>query len=264
MRVSLYQEKDTPIHRLDPRTKIISSIFLFLCALTFNHPLYLLWLFLLLLVFAYIAKSFYAIYKLRYVILVLFSFSLLLWPFFVEGERIVFHLFSRPIHLESILYAFTVGLRLVSFVIIGLIYVSTTKNEETSYGLLALGLPYPFSFAISTALRLVPTFVDSAFTILEAQISRGLDLQTKNPITRLKRLLVLAIPMFVTAIRATNMLGCALESRGFSPSSRRTFYLVLKMGKWDYLTILSISTLFLLCLYARFFLNLGILIKGRI
>jgi energy-coupling factor transport system permease protein len=114
------------------------------------------------------------------------------------------------------------------------------------------------------ALRLVPTFVDTALTIVEAQISRGLDLESKNPLKRIKVLLPLAVPMFVTAIRKTNMLGVALESRGFNPSSKRTFYLQLKMERKDLIALLSVLSFSTLCFYIRVFLGLGVIIKGRI
>ncbi len=264
MKVSLYQEKETPIHKLDPRTKIISSVFLFVCALIFNHPLYLLALFSPLLSILLLFRSYPLIFRLKYVLILLFFFSLILWPFFVKGENILFWIASYPIYEESLYYGMAMGIRLVTFVVIGLIYVSTTKNEETMYGLIALGFPYPFSFAIGTALRLVPSFVDAAVTIMEAQFSRGLELETKNPFKILKILSVLAVPMFVTAIRNTNMLGLSLEARGFSPSARRTFYLDLKMRPKDLITIFSVLSILLFCLYLRVFLGKGVVIPGRI
>jgi energy-coupling factor transport system permease protein len=264
MKLSLYLEKDTLIHRLDPRTKIVSSLLLILCALIFNHPLYLAAIFFLILLISLVSSSIKQLLKLKYLLFLLTFFSLILWPFFVKGKSVLFYLLSYPVYKESFYYGLAMGIRLICFVIVGLIYVSTTKNEETTYGLIAFGLPYAFSFAISVALRLVPTFVDTALTIVEAQISRGLDLESKNPLKRIKVLLPLAVPMFVTAIRKTNMLGVALESRGFNPSSKRTFYLQLKMERKDLIALLSVLSFSALCFYIRVFLGLGVIIKGRI
>lgn len=264
MKVSLYQEKNTPIHKLDPRTKIVASLIFFLCALVFNHPLYVFFVFSTLLFLVFLSRSFYALRKLKFLMLLLFLFSVFLWPFFVEGKSVLFYILSYPIYRESFLYAIAMGLRLLSFILIGIIYVSTTKNEETAYALILLGLPYPFSFAIATAMRLVPTFVDAAVTVMEAQISRGLEIETKNPLKILKRMLILAIPMFIATIRNTNMLGLALESRGFNPSAKRTFYIELKAKIADYVSIFILVFLLLFSLYLRIFCGLGALIPGRI
>ena len=70
------------------------------------------------------------------------------------------------------------GLRLATFVAMGFIFLTTTRNEELTNGLIRMGLPYPVAFALSTALRLVPTFAGAGATIVQAQISRGLDLES--------------------------------------------------------------------------------------
>jgi energy-coupling factor transport system permease protein len=69
------------------------------------------------------------------------------------------------------------GLRLASFVSIGLVLLSTTRNEELTHGLIRMGLPHPVAFAFATALRLIPTFAGAGATIVQAQMARGLDLE---------------------------------------------------------------------------------------
>ena len=66
----------------------------------------------------------------------------------------------------------------------GLIFLSTTRNEELTNGLIRMGCPYPIAFALSTALRLVPTFAGAGATIIQAQVSRGLDLESGNIFSR--------------------------------------------------------------------------------
>ncbi|MCX7698815.1 MAG: energy-coupling factor transporter transmembrane protein EcfT, partial [Candidatus Goldbacteria bacterium] len=140
----------------------------------------------------------------------------------------------------------------------------TTRNEDITNGLIKMGLPYPVAFAISTALRLVPTFAGAGATIIQAQISRGLDLESKNIFKRFSKFIPLAVPMFITAIRYTNLLSMALESRGFSPSVSRTMYYEPVMKKSDWLVICLMVTVLLFFLYVRIFLKLGVIVEGRL
>jgi energy-coupling factor transport system permease protein len=156
------------------------------------------------------------------------------------------------------------GLRLSTFVAIGLTFLSTTRNEELTNGLIRSRIPYPVAFALSTALRLVPTFAGAGATIIQAQISRGLDLESGSILSRFRKFIPQAVPLFIYAIRHTHLLAIALESKGFSPESKRTFYHELRMGRADYLTIALLLLLLGLALYIRIGLGLGVILADRI
>ena len=81
--------------------------------------------------------------------------------------------------------------------------------------MIRLGMPYRVGFAISTSIRLVPTITSSTMTISQAQRSRGLDLDSGNLIARFRKFLPLLVPVFISAIRTTNIFAMALESKGF-------------------------------------------------
>lgn len=264
MNVSLYVKENTPIHRLDPRTKIVTGIIIFIIVLTFNDPRYLSFFLFATILLSFLSRSVKNLLRIKYFLIFLFFFCLLLWPFFVQGKRTLLTILGRPFFLESVLYAISMGLRLQIFVIIGMIYISTTKNEETTLALTRLKLPYSFSFAISMALRLVPTFVKEAATIYEAQILRGLNLESKNPLSRIRNLIPLAIPMFFSTVRSVNMLSIALEARGFDPQSERTSYMELKMKVYDFLVIFFFLILLAFCLFLRLYLKKGFVISGRL
>ena len=127
----------------------------------------------------------------------------------------------------------------------GMVLITSTRNEELVNGMIRLGMPYRVGFAISTALRLVPTIVTSTLTISQAQRSRGLDLESGNLFERVKKFLPLLVPVFISSIRNTNIFGMALESKGFGASEKRTFYLDFHMNKTDYI-VLAFSILFML------------------
>ena len=127
-----------------------------------------------------------------------------------------------------------------------------------------MGLPYPVAFALSTALRLVPTFAGAGATIVQAQVSRGLDLESGSILQRAGKFIPLAVPLFIYAIRHTNLLAMALESKGFSPQAKRTLYYEPHMEWLDYTVLFSLLGFLALLLYLRLGLHLGAVLTGRL
>ena len=263
MNIFLYLDHGTWVHRLDPRTKIVGLLFLFALCLCFNHPLYMAGVSLGILGIAVSARALVNLWRLRILLLLLFIFSMVMWPFFVQGPTLLLSWGSIRISRESLLYGVSMGLRLTAFVITGLILLTTTRNEELTNGLIRMGIPYPVAFAFSTALRLIPTLAGAGATIIQAQISRGLDLESGNIFRRMGKFIPQAVPLFLYSVRYTNQLAIALESRGFSPGSKRTLYFEPRMGKTDYAAVIVLTAVLAAGLYIRVGLNLGAIIPGR-
>jgi len=87
----------------------------------------------------------------------------------------------------------------------------------------------------------VPTFADSAYTIIQAQKSRGLDLESGALFSRLRRHVPLLIPAIVCAVRNTDLLAMALESRGFGRGEARSEYLELRVRWADILIAVMLA-----------------------
>ncbi|MDI7246542.1 MAG: energy-coupling factor transporter transmembrane component T [Bacillota bacterium] len=224
MNLYLYLDKDTPIHRMDPRAKLFVLLFSFALPLLNQHPLWVAGAFAVILAYGAAARSLENLRRIRQILFFIFIFSTLVWTFFAKGTDVLIWRVSR----QSILYGIGTGLKLDAMIIAGMVFLSTTKNEEISQGLILLGLPYPMAFAFSTALRLVPTFVGAGATIAQAQRSRGLDIDSGSFIERVRKYIPLLVPIFLTAIRSSDGLAMALEGKGFGASTKRTFYLRFK------------------------------------
>ena len=209
------------------------------------------------------AKALPNFWRLRFILFLLIVFSSMLWPFFAKGQTPFWSWGWLQLSRESLLFGVAMGLRLATFVATGLIFLSTTRNEELTTGLIRMGIPYPIAFALSTALRLVPTFAGAGATIIQAQVSRGLDLESGTIFSRVGKFIPQAVPLFIYAIRHTNLLAMALESKGFSPQSPRTFYYEPLMGRTDYIVLVFLGVAFLGLLYLRVGLGLGAVIPGR-
>src|SRR5215210_1511837 len=211
----------------------------FVLAFIFLDPLYELAVLALVLVFGYMAKSLENLRRIWFILLTVALITIVVWSLVGAGRTPLF-LF---VELESVLYGVSIALRLDTTIITGMIFLSTTRNEEVAIGLVKLGIPYRFAFAVSTALRLVPTIASTGYTIGQAQRSRGLDLDSGNFLQRIRKYVPLLVPVFVTTIRSTNVFSMALESKGFGAGSKRTFFLKTAMGWRDVLVLVAFAAL---------------------
>lgn len=174
-----------------------------------------------------------------------------LWSFFIKGKTILWQYRFLSISKESLLYGLGMSFRLAMMIISGMIFISCTKVEEFTWGLHKLGLPFKVSFALSLAFRLVPTFIQTAQTITQAQLARGLDLDKGGFITKTKKYIPLIIPILAYAIKKTDLLAQALESKGFGNRGPRTHYLEFKTSIIDYLVVALLSCLLIFSILLR-------------
>jgi energy-coupling factor transport system permease protein len=97
-----------------------------------------------------------------------------------------------------------------------------------------LGYPNALSFTFTTAVRLVPTMAVDAQTVVDAQRSRGLELDKGNLLKRVRNYIPILIPLLLIAIRRSLELAEALEARGFPGKEGRTSLFELRFKPVDY------------------------------
>jgi len=90
-----------------------------------------------------------------------------------------------------------------------------------------LGLPFVFTFTLMLSFRLTPTFISTVGTIRDAQKARGHTIDRGNVIRRAIKHIPLIVPVILHALRATDILSMALESRAFGRKANRTSILRL-------------------------------------
>src|SRR5215208_3928902 len=244
---SLYLDRDTWVHHLDPLTKIFLLLGMFVLPFVFLSPLYEAAVLVLVLFFGYLAKVLENLRRIWFILITIAILTVILWSIFASGQTTLF-LFVEQ---EALLYGISIALRIDITIIAGMIFLSTTRNEEVAIGLVRLGIPYRFAFAVSTALRLVPTIVTTGLTISQAQRSRGLDLKSGSVVQRIRKYVPLLVPVFVSTVRSTNVFSMALESMGFGAGSGRTFYLHIALGRRDVLVLAVFVLLLAGCIALR-------------
>src|SRR5262249_5003312 len=127
--------------------------------------------------------------------------------------------------------------KLESFLLLSIALLSTTRVEDLTIALTRFGLPYRFGFTLTLAFRLVPVFVDTAATVLQAQRLRSLDSGGRGLRERIRRTAPVIIPVFMGALRRADQMAMALEMRGFSLPGRRSGIVTATVGWGDALAV---------------------------
>ena len=247
----LYLDRKTWLHALEPRTKILSLLGFFVMALTFSDPVFLILPLLIILLLFLTARSMENVRKIRILLVLLFFYCVVLWPFFVVGHTPVFSRGNLIITWEGLLFGIGMGLRVSLMLLGGILLLSTTKIEEFMFALQRLGLPAHIGFALSMAFRWVPNLLGSIGAIIQAQRARGLDLTATSLFDRIRRYPPLLVPLFGHQFRQTKLLAMALEAKGFGPGIDPTHFGTSSMQGRDYLIILITSIVVSLCLWLR-------------
>ena len=243
MTVSLYLNHRTWVHQLDGRTKVLLVLGFFILALCFSHPAYLLCVLGVVCGGLAVAQAGVNVKKIWVLAALLVCYSIILWPFFVEGKTPVPVLQFVGVTWEGCVFGLGVGIRLLIMVWGGVWLLSTTTIEELAEASQRLGLPSRVGFAFSLAFRWVGILLGAGIGVIQAQRSRGLDISSGSMMDRIRKYVPLVVPLIGHALRQTNLLAMALESKGFHPTAHRTFPVTGKMRSPDYTVLIFLLML---------------------
>jgi energy-coupling factor transport system permease protein len=159
------------------------------------------------------------------------------WLWSLKGSSFlaVLIFFMNLLTTKAIVTSLSMSLRFIILLSSFSIFFMTTSPDDLGLAMEKLHLPYSLSFTFITAVRLVPTMAVDAQTIIDAQRSRGLELEKGNIFKRIKNYIPILIPLIVCAIRRSIELAEALESRAFSLEKKRGSLITLRMRNIDYL-----------------------------
>jgi energy-coupling factor transport system permease protein len=216
-----FTKLDTPIHKLDPRSKFLLIVGFFTTALMFTN------IFVLLVV---VVSQIPVVLMARTVKRWLQSMRAgLIYAGFIFIANLIF---GTPI-VQSIAF----GIRFLGVVSAFSLFFMTTSADDLGLALEKIHAPYTIAFTFTTAVRLVPTMAIDAQTVVDAQRSRGLELDKGNFMKRIRNYVPILIPLIISAIRRSVELAEALEARGFGATEKRTSIATLKMRTADYVVI---------------------------
>lgn len=224
MPLFLYLDRQSFVHRRHPLVKVLALFLFFVAAFVVDHPLFILPIGVGICTLILLSGSTPNLSRLRRLFFFIFVFTLLIWSaFYGRGARLAAFP-SLPITQEGLLFGLGMAIKLSTFLATGALFLSTTRIEEFAYAFTLLGLPYRIGFTITLAFRLVPLFLEAAFTVIQAQRCRGLDVHRGPLLQRLRHYVLVLIPVFMGALRRADQMAIALEVRGFNSGRPRTSY----------------------------------------
>ncbi|MDE7003189.1 MAG: energy-coupling factor transporter transmembrane protein EcfT, partial [Oscillospiraceae bacterium] len=225
-----YFPGESPIHRLDPRAKLVAMI-CYIVAL-FLGKWFVSYTLLLLILAAVVkvstVKPRALVRGLKPVVFIL-VFTAVLNIFYTPGQALVsFWIFT--ITTEGLLHAFFMVVRIVMLITCTFLLTYTTSPLALTDGLESLLGPlkklrvpvHELSMMMSIALRFIPTLIEETDKIMSAQRARGADFDSGNLIQRAKALIPLLVPLFISAFRRADELATAMECRCYHGGEGRT------------------------------------------
>ncbi len=247
-----YYPVDSPVHRLDPRTKIIIT-FLYIIAVFLVRNFWLYIPVALYLVFAAamsklpISMLIKSLKPMRFLLAVTFVLNL----FFGGGTEKLVEFFGIVIWKQGLLTALTFSFRLVFLVTGSSILTLSTAPVTLTDGLERLASPlkaikfpaHEMAMMMTIALRFIPTLIEEADKIMKAQTARGADFESGNLLARARAMIPLLVPLFISAFRRAGDLAMAMEARCYRGGEGRTRLHKLQFKRGDLLAFLSILAL---------------------
>jgi energy-coupling factor transport system permease protein len=243
-----FKRISSPIHRLDPRTKFIVSCVIFAQAFLFTELLYLIILFMAQIPLVLLAR----VHK-QWTRSLRGSLVLTLLIFFTN---LIVGVVSNDFQLTSevLTYSTSMSLRFVVLMTSFSIFFLTTSPDDLGLALEQSHVPYEFCFAFTTAVRFVPVLAREAQTIMDAQKSRGLELEKGGFMKRIRNYIPILIPLIVSSIRRSLELAEAMETRAFGAKKLRTSLFALKITREDILTLILCLVFLIITVYVRLYI----------
>ena len=240
------------VHRLDPRTKLIALIAyivaLFSAASWLSYGI----------VFAFLAISVAlskipvkAIVRGMKPLVMILIFTGLLNLFFTVGETVLVKFWVLTITLEGVTRAIFMVMRILMLISATFLPTYTTSPISLTDGLESLLSPlkkihlpvHELSMMMCIALRFIPTLIEETDKIISAQKARGADFENGKLMERVRALVPVLVPLFISAFRRADELATAMECRCYQGGEGRTKMKLLRFHRFDCVTFLLLILL---------------------
>ena len=242
-----YFPGNSVIHRLDPRTKLIGLIVyivtLFMAAGWVSYGIMLAFLVMLVALSTIPLK---ALFKGMKPLIFILIFTGLLNLLFTDGETVLVTFWKINITLEGIIRALFMVARILMLISATFLMTYTTSPIQLTDGLESLLSPlkkirvpvHELAMMMCIALRFIPTLIEETDKIISAQKARGADFETGSILKRVKALVPILVPLFISAFRRADELATAMECRCYQGGDGRTKMKLLRYHRRDYLAYL--------------------------
>lgn len=244
-----YVPVNSVLHRLDPRAKLLLCVWYVILIFFVNSWGTGLWLLAvllgtMLLSHVHFHQYWLGIRPLAWVILFTVAFQIL----FSSGGTIYWHWGIMSVTHDGLVNSVIIFYRFMVIITASTVLTATTPTLRIADGLDWYMQPLSYlkvpvnqiTLMLSIALRFIPTIMDEATKITNAQRSRGMNFNEGNLFNRLKHLVPILIPLFVNSFKRAEELATAMEARGYDPDQPRTHYRQLHWRRRDSVAIILI------------------------
>ncbi|EIJ79988.1 cobalt transport protein [Bacillus methanolicus PB1] len=255
-----YVPADSVIHRMDPRSKLL-IVFLFVCIvfLANNNITYGILAVYTLIMMRLSKIPFRFLYAGLKPVFWLVVFTMLLHLFLTKEGQMLFELGPVKIYDEGLRKGIFISLRFFLLILVTSLLTLTTTPIEITDGLETLLKPlnkvkfpvHELAFMMSISLRFIPTLMQETDKIMKAQTARGVEF-TSGPVKeRIKAIIPLLIPLFVSSFKRAEELAIAMEARGYRGGEGRTKYRQLHWKPVDTVMLFLLGLITILLILFR-------------
>ena len=237
-----YFPGNSPVHLLDPRTKLIMLVVYIVALFSVGGWIgYGIMLAFLTMIIAISKIPVKAILRGMKPLIFILVFTGILNLFFTGGETVLVSFLGVTITLEGVVRAVFMVLRILLLISATFLLTYTTSPIALTDGLEALLGPlkklrlpvHELSMMMCIALRFIPTLIEETDKIMCAQKARGADFESGNLMQRVKALVPILVPLFISAFRRADELATAMECRCYQGGDGRTKMKLLRYKRGD-------------------------------
>lgn len=219
------------VHKLDPRCKILCTLLFIVAIFLANSPVsYGILVAFAALVIAISHLPWLMVLKSLKPIWIILMITLFIHMFTSPGEKVLWSWSFLRITEEGLTLGVKMSLRLILLLLFSSVLTFTTSPIVLTDGIerllrpfKAIGVPaHELAMMMTIALRFIPTLLEETDRIMKAQTARGADFESGNLLERMKNMLPLLVPLFISAFRRADELAIAMEARCYRGGEGRT------------------------------------------
>ena len=238
--IGQYVPGDSLLHRMDPRSKLLAAFILVFIIFLANN-----WVSYGLIVLVAVIAIFLSQVPFRFIlkgirpILFIIILTFILNAFFTRSGQSLFGYGWFELTTGGLQQAAFISIRLLTIVLSTTLLTLTTTPIDITDGLENLLSPFKklrlpvheFALMMSISLRFIPTLVEETDKIMKAQTARGVEFSSGSLLKRVKAIIPILVPLFISAFKRAEDLAMAMEARGYRGDIGRT---KLRILKWHY------------------------------
>ncbi len=239
-----YYESRSPIHRTDPRVKIVLTFILIVFIFLSNNIYALIFSALSVLAVLLVSRVPLKMYlKNMKAILPILIFTAVINLFYSSKGTVLLSFWKISITTAGVYRAVFTSLRIILLILISSVLTYTTTPNDLTDAIESLCSPLKYiglksavhtlAMMMTIALRFIPTLIEEAEKIMNAQKARGADIESGNLIERVKALVPILIPLLMSSVRRAYELAEAMECRCYNGGEGKTRMKRMKLSVID-------------------------------